>query len=49
MKKIVDITSLFKEGINDNDVITVYYSNAWWENCLNWDSAKAKLQRDGSR
>ena len=39
----------YYEGIDDTDVITVYYSNAWWENCLNWDGVKAKLQRDGGR
>ena len=39
----------YYEGIDDTDVITVYYSNAWWENCLNWDGVKAKIKRDGNR
>lgn len=39
----------YYEGINDTDVITVYYSNAWWESCLNWDGVKAKIKRDGNR
>lgn len=38
----------YYEGIDDNDVITVYYSNAWWEQCLNWNAVKAKLKRDGN-
>ena len=38
----------YYEGIDDNDVITVYYSNAWWEQCLNWKEVKAKLKRDGN-
>lgn len=39
----------YYEGIDENDVITVYYSNAWWEQCLNWNEVKAKLKRDGNR
>lgn len=39
----------YYEGIDDNDVITVYYSNAWWEQCVNWKEVKAKLKRDGDR
>ena len=30
----------YYEGINEGDVITVYYSNAWWENCLNYKRSK---------
>lgn len=39
----------YYEGIDDNDVITVYYSNAWWEQCVNWKEVKAKLKRDGNK
>lgn len=39
----------YYEGIDEDDVITVYYSNAWWEQCLNWNEVKAKLKRDGNR
>lgn len=39
----------YYEGIDENDVITVHYSNAWWEQCLNWNAVKAKLKRDGNR
>lgn len=39
----------YYEGITDDDIITVYYSNAWWEQCLNWKEVKAKIKRDGNR
>lgn len=39
----------YYEGIDDTDVITVYYSNAWWEQCIGWKEVKAKLQKDGNR
>lgn len=30
----------YYEGINEGDVITVYYSNAWWEQCINYKKGK---------
>lgn len=43
------VGSEYYEGIDDADVITVYYSNAWWENCLNWDRVKANIKRGGNK
>lgn len=43
------VTKEYYEGIREDDTITVYYSNAWWENTLNWDAVKAKLKKDGNK
>lgn len=34
------------EGIDNTDVITIYYSDAWWEQCSNWKQIKAKRDAD---
>lgn len=36
----------YYEGIDESDVITVHYSDAWWEKCLNWKEIKAKRDAD---
>lgn len=32
----------YYEGIDENDSITIHYSNNWWEKCSNWEAVKAK-------
>ena len=39
----------YYDGIDEDDVITVYYSNNWWEKCIGWNAVKAKLKRDGNK